>query len=72
MNINFESLKAEFKEYLESLGIKPKLNEDDELTSASIFTYSKEFKEFINYHLTTCERSDLLGASAHLLDIVTK
>ena len=48
MNINFESLKAEFKEYLESLGIKPKLNEDDELTSASIFTYSKQFKEFIN------------------------
>ena len=32
----------------------------------------EEFKEFINYHLTTCERSDLLGASAHLLDIVTK
>lgn len=31
-----------------------------------------EFKEFIKYHLTTCERSDLLGASAHLLDIVTK
>jgi len=48
MNINFESLKVEFKEYLESLGIKPKLNEDDELTSASIFTYSKQFKEFIN------------------------
>lgn len=31
-----------------------------------------EFKEFIKYHLTTCERSDLLGASAHLLDIVRK
>lgn len=48
MNINFETLKVEFKEYLESLGIKPKLNEDDELTSASIFTYSKQFKDFIN------------------------
>ena len=32
----------------------------------------EEFKEFINYHLSTCERNDLLGASAHLLDIVTK
>ena len=32
----------------------------------------EEFKEFIKYHLTTCERSDLLGASAHLLDIVRK
>ena len=31
-----------------------------------------EFKEFIKYHLSTCERSDLLGASAHLLDIVRK
>ena len=25
-----------------------------------------EFKEFIKYHLTTCERSDLLGASAQM------
>ena len=32
----------------------------------------EEFKEFIKYHLTICERSDLLGASAHLLDIVRK
>lgn len=32
----------------------------------------EEFEEFIKYHLSTCERSDLLGASAHLLDIVTK
>ena len=31
-----------------------------------------EFKEFIKYHLSTCERRDLLGASAHLLDIVVK
>ncbi len=31
-----------------------------------------EFKEFIKYHLSTCERLDLLGASAHLLDIVKK
>lgn len=32
----------------------------------------EEFEEFIKYHLSTCERSDLLGASAHLLDIVKK
>ncbi len=32
----------------------------------------EEFDEFINYHLSTCERSDLLGASAHLLDIISK
>lgn len=32
----------------------------------------EEFEQFIKYHLAICERSDLLGASAHLLDIVTK
>lgn len=30
------------------------------------------FKAFINYHLSTCARSDLLGASSHLLDIIKK
>ena len=30
------------------------------------------FEEFIKYHLSTCERSDLLGASAHLLDVLKK
>jgi 2-polyprenyl-3-methyl-5-hydroxy-6-metoxy-1,4-benzoquinol methylase len=30
----------------------------------------EEFDEFITYHLTICERKDLLGASAHLLDIL--
>ena len=28
------------------------------------------FNLFMQYHLATCERSDLLGASAHLLDII--
>ena len=32
----------------------------------------EEFEEFIKYHLSTCERSDLLGASAHLLDVLKK
>lgn len=31
-----------------------------------------EYQEFIKYHLSTCERSDLLGASSHILDIVKK
>lgn len=30
------------------------------------------FKLFIDYHLSTCERLDLLGASAHTLDILRK
>ena len=32
----------------------------------------EEFNHFIDYHLKTCERKDLLGASSHLLDIVKK
>ena len=31
---------------------------------------SLEYDEFISYHLSTCERPDMLGYSAHLLDIV--
>lgn len=30
------------------------------------------FKIYIDYHLKTCERLDLIGASSHTLDIVTK
>ncbi len=32
----------------------------------------EEFAEFINYHLATCERPDLLGAGAHTIDILRK
>ena len=32
----------------------------------------EEYNLFIKYHLSTCERSDLLGASSHLLDIIQK
>ena len=32
----------------------------------------EEFGYFIDYHLSTCERSDLLGASGHLVDILRK
>ena len=32
----------------------------------------QEFEYFIQYHLSTCERADLLGASGHLVDILKK
>ena len=32
----------------------------------------EEFQYFIEYHLKTCERMDLMGASAHTVDILTK
>lgn len=31
----------------------------------------EEFKYFIEYHLATCERADLIGAGAHTVDILT-
>lgn len=42
--------------------MRPILNAMDEET----------FQLFIDYHLTTCERPELLGASAHTLDILRK
>ncbi len=42
--------------------IRPYLNQMDK----------EEFEHFIQYHLATCERSDLLGAAAHTLDILRK
>lgn len=32
----------------------------------------EEFEHFVNYQLMTCERSDLIGAGAHTLDILRK
>ena len=32
----------------------------------------EEFKHFIEYHLATCERQDIIGAGAHTLDILHK
>ena len=42
--------------------IRPLLNKMDEET----------FKIFLDYHLKTCEKKELLGAAAHILDILTK
>ena len=30
------------------------------------------FEQFIAYHLATCERMDLMGATSHTVDILTK
>ena len=40
--------------------IRPFLNALDE----------DEFDLFVSYHLSTCERADLMGASAHTVDIL--
>lgn len=32
----------------------------------------EEYEAFIRYHLATCERMDLMGASSHTVDILTK
>lgn len=42
--------------------IRPYLNKLDE----------EEFQAFIDYHLATCERMDLMGCSAHTVDILRK
>ena len=42
--------------------IRPFLNALDE----------DEFQYFVEYHLTTCERPDLMGASGHTVDILQK
>ena len=42
--------------------MRPVLNAMDE----------KTFEVFIQYHLSTCERQELLGASAHTVDILRK
>ena len=30
------------------------------------------FRAFLDYHWSVCERKDLLGASAHVMDILEK
>ncbi len=42
--------------------IRPILNSLDE----------EGFMQFVNYHLATCERPDLMGATAHTVDILCK
>ena len=42
--------------------MRPILNKMDEET----------FEAFMNYHLSTCQRQDLIGASSHTVDILRK
>ena len=42
--------------------IRPTLNKMD----------SETFEIYIKYHLSICERKELLGASSHVLDILKK
>lgn len=42
--------------------IRPIINKMDDET----------FKTYMNYHFSTCERKELLGASSHVLDILKK
>ena len=32
----------------------------------------EEYKMFVNYHLSICEREDLIGYSGHILSIIEK
>ena len=32
----------------------------------------EEYKMFVNYHLSICEREDLIGYSCHILSIIEK
>ena len=32
----------------------------------------EEYDAFLQYHLATCERMDLMGASGHTVDILVK
>ena len=47
MKLSIESLKLQFKQYLIQQGIEPELNDNEELSGASIFTYELEFKDFV-------------------------
>ena len=44
----------------------------DYIRSAITRLSNEEFKEYVKYHLSICERQDLIGASSHVLDILRK
>ena len=58
--LSIENLKLEFKQYLIEQGIEPELDDNKELSGASIFTYENEFKNFVEekYNIDTDEESD--------------
>ena len=44
----------------------------EKVMSACFDIEDEGFEAFVKYHLATCERTDLLGASSHLVDILEK
>ena len=52
-NVDFTTLKIEFSEYLQKLGLIPETENEEEVSGVSIFEYREEFKEFIqeNYNI---------------------
>ena len=40
--------------------------------SVQVRLTEEEFEHFLTYHLATCERMDLMGASGHTVDILCK
>ena len=42
----------------------------DLLEKLELVLDEEEFDMFVQYHLSTCERADLMGASAHTVDIL--
>ena len=68
-------------EDIDELNNKAKLNRVKIISSDTLADYfrvdlnkmsNEVFEEYIRYHLSLCERKDMLGFSAHLLDIVQK
>ena len=57
-----EGFESQMKRLLGEAGFFAYLNALDE----------EEFQAFVAYHLATCERPDLMGASSHTVDILRK
>ena len=48
------------------------LKETSELLKEYYGLDDETFELFIKYHLATCERQELIGASSHTIDILKK
>lgn len=85
-NFQIKSSPEDLYDYMRIEDIN-RLNDDAELCRKKIITpdgpanfmrpflnklSEEEFEVFIKYHLSICERGDILGASAHTLDILVK
>ena len=68
-NVDFTTLKIEFSEYLQKLGLIPETENEEEASGVSIFEYREEFKEFIqeNYDIDM-ESEDFLTNLSDLME----